>query len=97
MLRGRKQSKMMQTQVNERSLLKLLASKSYIIYGSSGFRYCRDGVVGELAGMRESSYSMEMPRLPLIDPEGDVARRFHAGRVIDQLEELVKKAKREQA
>ncbi len=97
MLQGRKRSKMMETQVNERSLLKFLCSNSYLIYGNSGFRYCREGAVGELAGMHKSSYSMEMPRLALIDPEGEVARRFQAGRVIDRLEELIVKSKHEQA
>ena len=49
--------------------------KSYLLYGSEGFRSSRDGEVGELATMQTMSAEVQLPRMLMIDPEGAALRR----------------------
>jgi hypothetical protein len=83
----------METHQNEFSVLSQVFSTSYLIYGTEGFRSCRDGEIGELAPMKMMSVSMEMPRLAMIDPEGAVARDLEASRFCERLSQAIANTK----
>jgi hypothetical protein len=70
-----RQKREMDDKSDESSSLLGLFHKSYLLYGSDGFRYSRDGEVGELAQMQTMSAEMQLPRMLMIDPEGNALRR----------------------
>lgn len=92
-MQGRKQSKAVESHTNEHSILKHLCTNSYLIYGNKGFRYCQDGELGEFAPMKAISVSVEMPRLLMMDEEGERIRRFEAIRFTNLLSKAVQSAK----
>lgn len=77
-MKARRQSRDIEAHSNELSVFKQMCSNSYLIYGDRGFRYSRDGELGEFSAMQTFSTQMELPRLAMIDPEGVVIRRHNA-------------------
>jgi hypothetical protein len=71
-----------------------LFHQSYLLYGSEGFRYSRDGEVQELAKMQAMSAEVELPRMLMIDPEGNALRRREAIDATRALSTRVSEAKR---
>lgn len=88
-MQGRKHSKSIESHTNEFSILKHLCTTSYLIYGSQGFRYCRDGEMEEVAEMKTMSVSMAMPRLLMMDDEAAQIRRFGAIRMVESLSKTI--------
>jgi hypothetical protein len=89
----RKRSRDVESKSEELSVLANLFSKSYLIYGTKGFRFCQNGHLGELSELKTMSVEMEMPRLLMIDPEGAAIRRHHAIRITKNLSDAITKAK----
>ena len=92
-IRSRRQHRDIETHSDEHNVLAQMFSKSYLIYGGEGFRFCRDGEIGEYSPMQSMSVSMEMPRLAMIDPEGTAIRSVETGRIFDRLSEAISSKK----
>jgi hypothetical protein len=90
---ARRRSRDIESKSEEFSVLANFFSKSYLIYGTKGFRYCRDGNLGEFAEMKSMSVEMEVPRFLMIDPEGVAIRRHYAIQITKNLSDAIAKAK----
>ena len=78
----------------ESSPLLGLFHQSYLLYGSDGFRYSKDGEVQELAKMQTMSAEVELPRMFMIDPEGNALRRREAIEATRTLSARIAEAKK---
>lgn len=93
-MKSRRQSREIEAKTEEHSVFAKLCSQSYLIYGTEGFRYCRDGEIGEVTPMKMFSTQIELPRLAMIDPEGAVIRHHHAIRSTNELATAIRSRKK---
>jgi len=70
MLSNRQDHAIQQASEGEGSLMALIATKSYLLYGGREWQRVVGGTLSSSSWMQEFSNSMELPRMPMLDPEG---------------------------
>ncbi|MDF1658118.1 MAG: hypothetical protein P1U58_10945 [Verrucomicrobiales bacterium] len=82
LLSNRRSREIQSASEGENSLVSLLTSKSYLLYGGGEWQMYYGGAFGEIAQTQEFSTSMEFPRMPMIDPDGYGEWRMTCGRML---------------
>ena len=70
MLSNRQDRAIQQASEGENSLMSWFGTKSYLLYGGKEWQTVVAGVLGRSSTMQEYSNSVELPRMPMLDPEG---------------------------
>jgi hypothetical protein len=80
--------------VQKQSILSLLATKSYLLYGNR-YSHWMGGKLSDASGLHEVSNSFEIPRLEVIHPENAFLRKLNALAFLGELKSKIEGVQRE--